>query len=98
MADERRKGLPERRKTDRRLRSERRKLSLGGPIMNDRRTRFSILYFIIAFVILIGLNYMMSKQSTRELAYSELKQRIAAGQIRDVTLGPEVMRAVVVDS
>src|SRR5207253_7750922 len=88
MADERRKGGPERRKGDRRRSLERRRVALGGPIMGDRRTRFSLVYFLVAFLVLIGLNYMLSRQNTRQVAYSELKQRVAAGQIKEVVLGP----------
>lgn len=67
-------------------------------MMSDRRTRFSLVYFLVAFLVLIGLNYMLSKQNTRQVAYSELKQRIAAGQIKEVVLGPEVMRAQPADT
>lgn len=66
--------------------------------MGDKRTRFSIMYFVIAFLILIALNTMLSRANTRQVPYSELKQRIAAGQIREVVLTPNAMRAVVVDS
>ena len=70
----------------------------GGVGMGDKRTRFSVMYFIIAFLVLIALNTMLTRANTRQVPYSELKQRIEAGQIREVVLTPELMRAVVVDS
>jgi len=75
--------------------SDRRRAAMG---MGDKRTRFSVMYFVIAFLVLIALNTMLSRANTRQVPYSELKQRIEAGQIREVVLTPEVMRAVVVDS
>jgi cell division protease FtsH len=68
------------------------------PVMDDRRTRFSIAYFFIAFVVLIALNYMLSRANTQQVPYSEFKARVASGQISHVVLGPEVVRASVVDS
>src|ERR1051325_86897 len=97
MMEERRQGRIERRRGDRRRRTERRQASPGGP-MSDRRTRFSIIYFIGAFAVLLALNYMLSRQNTRQPAYSDLKQRIAAGQIRDVVLSEDMIRALPADS
>ncbi|MGQ0562445.1 MAG: ATP-dependent zinc metalloprotease FtsH [Gemmatimonadota bacterium] len=66
--------------------------------MGDRRTRFSIAYFILAFVLLIALNYVLSRANTQQVPYSEFKKQVEAGRISQVVLGPEVMRATVVDS
>lgn len=89
-------------KADRRFGSERRKpgndrrrAAVG---MGDKRTRFSVMYFVIAFLVLIALNTMLSRANTRQVPYSELKQRIEAGQIREVVMTPDMMRAVVSDS
>ncbi|HET9982525.1 MAG TPA: ATP-dependent metallopeptidase FtsH/Yme1/Tma family protein, partial [Longimicrobiales bacterium] len=60
--------------------------------------RFSVLYFIAVLLLLIGLNYILTQSSTREIPYSELKSRIAAGQVKEVMLGDETMRATPVDS
>src|SRR5690606_12352850 len=84
---ERRRGRERRRGQDRRAGG-----SLGG------RARFSLLYFVIAFLLLIGLNYLLGQQSSSEISYSELKARIAAGQVKEVALGPQTIRAVVADS
>ncbi|MBI4409027.1 MAG: ATP-dependent metallopeptidase FtsH/Yme1/Tma family protein [Gemmatimonadetes bacterium] len=61
--------------------------------MDNRRTRFSLLYFVAAFLLLIALNYLLGQRQTQQLAYSELKQRIAAGQVEEVVIGEEVIRA-----
>ena len=66
--------------------------------MESRRTRFSILYFVLAFLLLLGLNYMLSEGSTKQIPYSEMKERIAAGQMKEVVVGDEIIRAVVADS
>jgi cell division protease FtsH len=66
--------------------------------MNDRRTRFSILYFVIVVIVLVGLNYMLARGDTRRIAYSELKERITAGEITSVVIAGETMRAAVVDT
>ncbi len=69
----------------------------GGPI-GDRRTRFTILYFLIAFGLIVGLNYFLGKQSSEQIPYSEMKRRIAAHQVTDVMVGPDAIRAQVADS
>jgi cell division protease FtsH len=86
-SNERRKGAPDRR-TNR---------APGGP-MDDRRTRFSLGYFVVAFLILFAVQFLAGRQGAEKLQYSELKQRIAAGQVQSVTLGAEVIEAVPHDS
>jgi cell division protease FtsH len=66
--------------------------------MDDRRTRFSLGYFIVVFLILIGLQFVLGRRGTEQIPYSELKERISAGQVQSVRLGPEVMEAVPLDS
>ncbi len=66
--------------------------------MGDRRTRFSIFYFLLAFLILLGINYLLGQQDTARISYSEMKARIAAGQIQEVRVGDDVLRATVADS
>jgi cell division protease FtsH len=98
MEQERQGPEPDRRKqTDRRdIGRDRRRVIPAG--VNDRRTRFSVLYFIIAFIILIGLNTLLGRGNTKQIPYSDLKARIAAGQIKQVVLSPNAIRAAVVDS
>ncbi|MGH7468804.1 MAG: ATP-dependent zinc metalloprotease FtsH [Longimicrobiales bacterium] len=98
MEQERQDPAPDRRKqTDRRDigRNRRRVIT---PAAGNRRTRFSVLYFVIAFVILIGLNTLLGRGNTKQIPYSELKGRIAAGQVKQVVLSPDAIRAAVIDS
>ncbi|MQA92853.1 MAG: ATP-dependent zinc metalloprotease FtsH [Gemmatimonas sp.] len=71
--------------------------SPGSPI-DDRRTRFSLGYFFLAILILIALQSLIGRQGTDEIPYSELKSRIAAGQVAEVRIGSRVVEAVPVDS
>jgi cell division protease FtsH len=66
--------------------------------MDDRRTRFSLGYFVVAFLILFAVQFLAGRQGAEKLQYSELKQRIIAGQVQSVTLGAEVIEAVPLDS
>jgi hypothetical protein len=66
--------------------------------MGDRRTRFSLIYFVIVIAFVIGLNYMLGQASTSQISYSELKQRITAGQVANVVAGPDRIRAEPTDS
>ena len=95
MKDERRSQAEDRRRSDRR-RNDRRRGS--PPVMQDRRTRFSLLYFFIVVAFVLGLNYMLGQGTSERLPYSELKARIAAGQIDRVVIGPQQMRAEPNDS
>jgi cell division protease FtsH len=69
----------------------------GGPI-DGRRARFSLGYFAVAFLILIAIQYFVGQQGTKRIPYSELKGRIAAGQVASVSLGVQSVQAVPVDS
>ena len=84
--DDRRSGRPDRRAAP-----------SGGP-MNDRRTRFSLGYFFLAFLILIVIQSLLARQGTESLAYSELKDRIAAGQVAEARIGPQYVEAMPIDS
>ncbi|MFW5950863.1 MAG: ATP-dependent zinc metalloprotease FtsH [Gemmatimonadota bacterium] len=64
-----------------------------GPL-NNRRTRFSIFYFLIAFVILLGLNLMLSRQDTERITYTELKERVRAEQVASVRFQAQSITAV----
>ncbi len=59
--------------------------------MNSRKTRFSIFYFLVAFLILLGLNMFMGRESQEQIAYTELKQKVRAGQVERVRFrGPNI--------
>jgi cell division protease FtsH len=94
--DRRTKPEDRRKKSDRRAHLERRRGM--APVMGDRRTKFSVVYFVIAFLLLIALNMMLSRANTKTVAYSELKARIQRGEIKSVLLGEQIVRAEVQDS
>ena len=95
MKDERRQATEDRRRADRRTASRR---GVNPPVMSDRRTRFSLLYFLIVVGFVIGLNYMLGQSTEDRIHYSELKRRIAAGHVEHVIIGPQHVRAIPSDS
>jgi cell division protease FtsH len=95
MKEERRHAADERRRRDRRKNDRRRG---APPVMQDRRTRFSMMYFVLVLAVVLGLNYVMGQGTSERVPYSVLKQRIAAGQIDRVVIGPQQMRAEPNDS
>jgi len=95
MNEERRRAAEDRRRKDRRQRAQRRGAT---PVMNDRRTRFSLVYFAIVVAFVLGLNVMLGRGTSERVRYSELKQRIAAGQVEQVVIGPSQIRATPSDS
>jgi cell division protease FtsH len=66
--------------------------------MDDRRTRISIWYFVLAFMLLIAFNMFFSQMGREELPYSELKARIAAGQVDTVRITETTLEAVPADT
>ena len=71
--------------------------SAPSPI-DDRRTRFSLGYFFLAFLILIAIQSVIARRGTEQLPYSELKERIAAGHVTSVRIDPQSIDAVPTDS
>jgi cell division protease FtsH len=69
----------------------------GGP-GGSRRTRFSIFYFLLALLLLLGINFLANQQGSTQIPYSDLKARVAAGQVKEVSIGRELIRAMPVDS
>jgi cell division protease FtsH len=64
---------------------ERRHRGPGGPL--GRRPVLPFVYVIMAVLLLFGLNYLLSDQTSgEEISYSELKAKIAAGQVRKLTI------------
>jgi len=94
MDQDRRKSAGDRRRRDRGT-PDRRK---GPPVLEDRRTRFSIFYFLLALAILVGVNVLLGRGQSREIAYNELKERIRTGQVDSVLIGPHTIVASVADS
>jgi cell division protease FtsH len=85
---ERRMGNPDRRNG---------RLPAGGP-MGDRRTKFSLWYFVLVFFALIGIQTYLGSKGSEQIAYSELKNRIAAGQVERVSLSASTVSAVPLDT
>jgi cell division protease FtsH len=56
-----------------------------GPM--GRHARLTPLYVIAALLMLIGLNYLVSARPGQEVSYSVLKEKIAAGEVRKLTIG-----------
>ncbi|HEX2189754.1 MAG TPA: ATP-dependent zinc metalloprotease FtsH [Longimicrobiaceae bacterium] len=69
----------------------------GGPL-DDRKTRFSVGYLVFAFVALVAINVLLSNQGSERISYSEFKEKVRAGQVKEAHLGEDVIRAVPVDS
>jgi cell division protease FtsH len=66
--------------------------------MGNRRTRISIFYILVALLLILGINYLAGQQGTTRVPYSNLKSRIAAGQVKEVAIGRDLLRATAVDS
>ncbi len=86
--EDKRRGNSDRKGTDR---------TPGGP-MDNRKTRFSMGYFFLALLLLIGFQYFFAQSGREEIPYSELKTRIAAGQVDSVRVGEQVIEAVPTDT
>ena len=69
----------------------------GGPL-DDRKTRFSVGYLVVAFLALVAINYLLAGQGSKPLAYSEFKDKVRAGQVKEVRLGESTIQAVPTDS
>jgi cell division protease FtsH len=93
MKEERRGEAKDRRGNERRKKDRRR-----GAGMGDSRTRFSLAYFVVIVAFIVALNYMLGQGTSERIPYSELKQRIAAGQVAEVAVGPDQIRATPTDS
>jgi cell division protease FtsH len=98
MKGERRGPVQDRRKAAERRKSAPDRRRGAAPVISDRRTRFSVFYFIAVLLLLIGFNYMITRADTRQIAYSDLKQRIAAGEVSALVISGESIRATVVDT
>jgi cell division protease FtsH len=85
---ERRRGNPDRRQANR---------GAGGP-MDNPRTRISIWYFVFAFMLLIAFNTFFAQMGREEMSYSELKTRIASGQVDTVRISEGSIEAVPSDT
>jgi cell division protease FtsH len=65
---------------------------------NSWRPRFSIGPIILVFLALIALNVLLSGSRPEEIDYSEMRERIAAGQVQEVRVGETRIEAVPADT
>jgi cell division protease FtsH len=59
-----------------------------------QRARFTLLYFVIAFLLLVGLNLLLGQEDASQIPYSELKQRVEAGHVQEVRFRGQQITAV----
>jgi cell division protease FtsH len=69
----------------------------GGPL-DDRKTRFSVGYLVVAFLAIFAIHYLLAGQGAKQIGYSEFKDKVRAGQVEEVRLGGSVIQAVPTDS
>jgi cell division protease FtsH len=64
----------------------------GGKKPLFKKTHFTIWYFVIAFLIILLIqNYFVSKSSEDVISYSEFKESVRTGRIKEVTITPEAI-------
>ncbi len=51
-----------------------------------RHIRFSPLYVVLALLLLVGLNYLLSDGEGEEVSYSVLKEKVEAGEVEKLTI------------
>lgn len=65
-------------------------LNKGGKKPTIKKTHFTIWYFLIAFVIILLIqNYIVSKRAEDVIPYSEFKESLRAGKIKNLTITQE---------
>ena len=73
-----------------------RRTTRGG--FDPRKSRFGLGPLLLFLAVLLALNVVFSNRGSTKLQYSELKDRIRQGQVREVTLGTTEIVAVPRDS
>ncbi len=69
--------------------------------MNDdqhRRRQISLGYIAIALLLIFGLQFLFMRGMSREIPYSEFKQYLDQGLVRDLVISPTDIRGVIVQS
>jgi cell division protease FtsH len=62
----------------------------GGKKPILKKTHFTIWYFVIAFLIILLIqNYLMTRKTEDVIPYSEFKETLRAGKIKELTITPE---------
>jgi cell division protease FtsH len=55
----------------------------------QKRTKFSIVYYFIAIILLMLLQYLVLRPPVKEISYKEFKDRISHGDVKSVHIGKE---------
>lgn len=64
----------------------------GGKKPTLKKTHFTIWYFLIAFLIILLIqNYFVGKKVEEEISYSEFKESLRAGKVKEVTITSEAI-------
>jgi len=64
----------------------------GGKKPNLKKTHFTIWYFLIAFLIIFLIqNYIVSKKDEEVIPYSEFKESVRAGKVKDLSMTEEAI-------
>ncbi|RZI40053.1 ATP-dependent metallopeptidase FtsH/Yme1/Tma family protein [Herbaspirillum sp. HC18] len=58
----------------------------------DKRTQFSIWYFILGLLVLVALQEWLGTSHQIDLNYSDFKKAVAAGQVSDLVIGKDSIR------
>jgi cell division protease FtsH len=67
----------------------------GGKKPALKKTHFTIWYFLIAFLIILLIqNYFVSKKVEDEISYSEFKEAVKTGKIKELTIMQEAISGV----
>lgn len=61
----------------------------------DKRTQFSIWYFILGLVVLVAMQEWLGTNHQIELRYSDFKKAVAAKQVSDIAIGKESIRGAI---
>jgi cell division protease FtsH len=62
--------------------------------MDSRRTRFSLGYFVLAFLFLFALQFLLAPRNTQQIPYSDLRRHIEAGEVEAVRISDRTIEAV----
>jgi len=67
----------------------------GGKKPTLKKTHFTIWYFLIAFLIILLIqNYIVSKRVEDVISYSEFKESLRAGKVKDIIITDESISGV----
>ncbi len=67
-------------------------LDRGGNKPGSKKTHFTIWYFVIAFIIILLIqNYFVTKKAEVVIPYSDFKDSVVAGKIKDLTITAETI-------